>query len=76
MKFDKEEIRKLQETDPHYAILVENINLKNERSKGDYSLDPHGTLYKKIKDNSLGHNGTTRSCQLLKRQYSWKGLKE
>ena len=48
---DQEEIRKLQETDPHYTKLIENMKLKNKRSKGDYSLDPHEALYKKIKDH-------------------------
>ena len=28
--------------------MIENMKLKNKMSKEDYSLDPHGTLYKKI----------------------------
>ena len=44
LKFDQEEIRKLQEKDHHYATLIEIMKLRNEISKGDYSLDPHGVL--------------------------------
>ena len=33
LKFDLEEIRKLLEKDPHYAKLIENIKLKNEKIK-------------------------------------------
>ena len=51
LKFGQEEVQKLKEKNPHYAKLIENIKLKNEGSKGDYSLDPHGALYKKIKDH-------------------------
>ena len=41
LKFDQKEIRKLQETDPLYAKLVKNINVRNEICKGNYSLDSH-----------------------------------
>ena len=49
LKSDQEEIRGLQGKDPYYAKLIENMKKKNKRSKGDHGLDPHGTLYKKIK---------------------------
>ena len=51
LRFYQEEIRKLQDKGPHCAKLIENMKLKNKRSKGDYTLDPHGTLCKKIKDH-------------------------
>ena len=51
LKFNIEEIRKLQEADPQYAKLIENMKPKNKMSKQDYSLDLHGALYKKIKDH-------------------------
>ena len=34
-KSDQEEIKKLQEKDPHYSKLLENMKLKSERSKGN-----------------------------------------
>ena len=34
------------------------MKLKNKRSKGDYSLDLHGTLYKKIKDHGKEFRAT------------------
>ena len=46
-----EEIRKLQEKNLHCDKLIENMNFENKWCKGDYSLDPHGTLYKKVKYN-------------------------
>ena len=51
LKFDQIEIRKLQEKDPYYAKLIKDMKLKNKRRKGDYSLDSHRILYKKIKDH-------------------------
>ena len=50
-KFDQEEIRKLQGKDPHYVKLIENMKLKSKTRKGDYNLDPNGTLHQKIKDH-------------------------
>ena len=38
-KFNQEEIRTLQERDPHYVELIEYMKMRNEVSKGDYSLD-------------------------------------
>ena len=49
LKFDSEEMRKLQEADPQYAQLIKNVELKNETSKEEYSLDPCGTLCKEMK---------------------------
>ena len=42
--------KNLQETDPHYAKLIKNMKMKDKISKGDYCLDPHGVLYKKVQD--------------------------
>ena len=51
LKVDQEEIRGLQEKDLNYVRVIVNMKLKTERSKADYSLDPHRTLYEKIKDH-------------------------
>ena len=57
-KSDQKEIKKLQEKDPHYTKLLENMKLKNERSKGNCNLGPLGKLYKKVKDH-----GRNLECQ-------------
>ena len=54
MKFHQEEIREIQEKHPHYTKLIKNMKLKNENSKRNCSLDPHGMLYKKIKKAPKG----------------------
>ena len=74
------------------------MKLKNKRSKGDYSVNLHGILYKKLEKcgkefsalivpktikkyvlheshNKVGHNGTAKLYQFLKRSHYWKDLK-
>ena len=40
LKSDQEDVGKLKEKDHHYAKLIENMKLKNKRSKGDYRFRP------------------------------------